>query len=139
MAGCGKQVDTIEERNLLLQTDREFSQYSVAHGAAEAFRTFLLQTAVQLPAGKNPLYGRDNIYKDMLKTGTGYTLSWQPEDGGVSSSGDLGYTWGIYTITIKGKDSNEGASKGKYLNVWKRDAEGNWRVLIDTGNQNPPD
>ena len=48
----------------------------------------------------------------------------------------MGWTWGIYTITFQ-TDSGEVTGQGKYLNVWKKDAEGNWRVLIDMGNQNP--
>ena len=134
---CGKKIDREIELDNLLQTDMEFSEFSIENGAAEAFRMYLMEKAVQLPSGQNPIRGRDKIYKDMLKAGSDYTLSWEPHDGDVSSSRDMGYTWGIYTLSFQG-DSGENLSRsGKYLNVWKKDDWGNWRVLIDMGNQNP--
>lgn len=134
---CIRKIDIEKERSRLLQTDKEFSQFSIGHGAAEAFKIYLMENAVQLPSGQHPIQGRDEIYEDMLRSGSDYTLSWEPQDGQVSSSGDMGYTWGIYTLRFQ-SDSNESLSQtGKYLNVWKKDPAGNWRVLIDMGNQNP--
>jgi ketosteroid isomerase-like protein len=135
---CSVQVemDNDNGKEALLQTDREFSEYSVAHGAAEAFNNYLLEEAFQLPAGQNPIYGRDGIYQSMLEDDETYTLSWEPQNGAVASSNDMGWTWGIYTITFK-TEKGEVSRQGKYLNVWEKDDEGNWRVLIDMGNQNP--
>jgi ketosteroid isomerase-like protein len=133
---CSNKIDMREERNNLLQTDKEFSQFSVENSAPEAFKMYLMENAVQLPSGQNPILGRDKIYAEMLKAGSGYTLSWVPQDGDVSSSGDMGYTWGIYTLSIKTDSGEIQSQKGKYLNIWKKDNQGNWRVLIDMGNQN---
>ena len=138
MSGCGNQPPSGKERELLLQTDREFSAYSVQHGAAEAFKEYLLEDALQLPDWELPIHGREQIYKSMAKASGTYTLSWEPQDGAVAASGDLAYTWGIYTLKVPHEDGPERMSQGKYLNIWRKDENGNWRVLIDTGNQNPP-
>jgi ketosteroid isomerase-like protein len=134
---CVSKIDTKKERDNLLQTDREFSAYSVENGTAEAFKKYLMEEAVQLPSGQNPILGRDKIYEDMLRAGSDYTLNWEPQDGEVSSSSDMGYTWGIYTLSFPIDTSGNQSQKGKYLNVWKKDGGGNWRVIIDIGNQNP--
>lgn len=138
MSGCGKQPEIADQRALLLQTDREFSAYSTLHGAAEAFKEYLVEDALQLPAGEAPIHGRENIYQAMSKTSGSYTLSWEPQDGAVAASGDMAYTWGIYTVKVPGEDGSETQSQGKYLNVWRKTIDGQWRVLIDMGNQNPP-
>jgi ketosteroid isomerase-like protein len=126
------------EKSALLETDREFSEFSVNHGAAEAFNKYLQDEAFQLPAGRLPIRGRENIYNSMLEGNQEYILSWEPQDAEVAASGDMGWSWGIYTITFQ-TEKGETSRQGKYLNVWKKDAEGNWRVLIDMGNQNPAD
>ncbi len=137
MSGCGSQPEIGQQRELLLQTDREFSAYSARHGAAEAFKEYLLEDALQLPAGEVPIHGRDGIYESMSKSSGSYTLSWEPQDGAVAASGDMAYTWGIYTVKVPGENGVERSSEGKYLNVWRKDSSGRWRVLIDIGNQNP--
>jgi len=134
---CSKEIDMDKELDSLFQTDMEFSEFSVENGAAEAFKMYLMEKAVQLPSGQNPILGRDKIYEDMIKAGSDYTLSWEPQDGEVSSSGDMGYTWGIYTLSFQIDSGENQSQQGKYLNVWEKDVEGNWRVIIDMGNQNP--
>ncbi|UCE43110.1 MAG: nuclear transport factor 2 family protein [Candidatus Aminicenantes bacterium] len=134
---CRSKTDLEKELNNLMQTDLEFSQFSVENGAAEAFKMYFMENAVQLPSGQNPILGRDKIYEDMLNAGTDYMLSWEPQDGETSSSGDMGYTWGIYTLSFQGESGEIKTQKGKYLNVWKKDNQGNWRVIVDMGNQNP--
>jgi ketosteroid isomerase-like protein len=64
-----------------------------------------------------------------------YTLDWQPQHVTVSAAGDLGYTWGSYTVMPKSGPGD--ISHGKYLNVWQKEENGQWRVLVDMGNDNP--
>ena len=135
-SNCTVQINMDNEKSALLETDRDFSAYSVEYGAAEAFNKYLLEEAFQLPAGQHPIYGRENIYLSMKDGDEEYTLSWEPQDADVASSGDMGWSWGIYTITFQ-TEEGETSRQGKYMNVWEKDANGDWRVLIDMGNQNP--
>jgi ketosteroid isomerase-like protein len=115
----------------LLYRDRLFSDASARFGAAEAFRKFLSPDSILLPDNGNPVSGIAAIYKSM--TGMdGMKLTWEPQDGKVSQMADMGYTWGIYTITRK--DGQE--ITGKYLNIWLK-KDGEWKVEIDMGNDNP--
>jgi len=137
LAGCTP-VSTESSAEELLAADRAFAQYSVEAGAAEAFKAYLLENALQLPAGRAPIRGRNAIYESMVQAGGGYTLFWEPQEAEVAESGEMGYTWGTYTFTVA-TDSGETQSRGKYLNVWKKDEDGEWKVLIDTGNASPND
>ncbi len=140
LTGCHPAPDPAKELESLLATDREFAAASVARGAAEAFREYLLDGALQLPAGSMPIEGRENIYREMKKGAEGIILNWEPRDGLVAASGELGYTWGMYTVEarlVEGRDGGRsGIRTGKYLNVWRKDDRGRWRVLVDTGNPN---
>jgi len=62
-------------------------------------------------------------------------LSWVPKFGRISANGDLAFTAGPYTYT-NGK-SDDDKVFGDYVSVWRSDAEGKLKLLIDLGIQHP--
>jgi ketosteroid isomerase-like protein len=66
-------------------------------------------------------------------------LVWAPMRVDVSADGTLGYTWGRYDFTAKGKDGKVDASTGIYLTIWKRQADGSWKFVYDGAPQLPDD
>ena len=54
----------------------------------------------------------------------------------MAASGDLGWTWGDFVVIARG-DDGEKRSYGNYVNVWKKDGEGRWRVIADIGVDTP--
>jgi ketosteroid isomerase-like protein len=57
-------------------------------------------------------------------SGTASTFHWSPELGGVASSGDLGFTVGY--VYFDGSPV-----PGKYFTVWQKQANGEWRYIVD--------
>ena len=45
----------------------------------------------------------------------------------ASQAGDLGYTWGSYTVGPRGKPSQ----RGFYIRFWQRERNGQWNVALD--------
>lgn len=133
--GCTK-VNKEEASMELLNVDRDFAQLSEKEGSAEAFKAYLADDALQLPNGGQPISGRDSIYMSMSK-GPEVQLRWEPQEAVVSALDDMGYTWGTYTATWKGADGKMKTSHGKYLNVWRKQDDGTWKVVVDMGNQSP--
>jgi quercetin dioxygenase-like cupin family protein len=75
--------------------------------------------------------GRDaikKVYAEMI-TAPGFSLSWTPTKAEVAASGDIGYTAGTYQLTMGGV-----AEKGKYIAVWKKQADGAWKATEDIFN-----
>ena|ERR1700722_8790898 len=66
------------------------------------------------------------------------TLSWKTTAVGVAKSGDMAYEYGAYTLDIIGKDGQATTQTGKYVLVWKKQADGSWKVAIDTDNSDAP-
>jgi len=140
LPGCTDReaIDTVKEAERLLETDREFAAASLQYGAADAFRMFLAGNAFMFSDGRHPVRGRDAIY-EIMKPGDGaYVLEWTPRGAEVAASGELGWTWGEYTVTSEDAEGVATKSYGKYLNVWKIDSAGNWKVAADIGNSSPP-
>ena len=135
--GCQPRIDHEQEQKVLLETDKAFSRHSRDSGAAEAFNHYLADDALQLPASRQPLSGREAIYRELKASEGSYVLQWEPKHADVSLNGDMGYTWGTFTVTIQDSLGKSNQRFGKYVNVWKKQADGSWKVVVDIGNQNP--
>ena len=51
----------------------------------------------------------------------------------VISSGDLGYALGVVVVGIP----NGRELSTKYATIWQRDADGRWRLAVDSSSPNP--
>lgn len=140
VTGCStrENADVAKEAERLLQVDREFATASVQHGAADAFRMYLDDDASMFSSGRHPVRGRESIYAIMKPGDEGYLLEWTPRAAEVAQSGEMGWTWGEYTVKGRGKNGEESMSWGKYVNVWRKNTAGEWKVVADIGNESPP-
>lgn len=117
----------------LLDTDGAFSARSVEAGAAQAFSEYLDERSVQLPIQGAPIIGRDAI-RERLASGPPLLLSWEPRYAEVFAPGDWGWSWGEWQAHEPGAGGRR-LSVGKYVNIWKKQPDGSWKVRMDMGNQ----
>jgi len=120
----------------LLETDRSFAAASLAQGTADAFYANLLDDALELTANGAPVEGRVAIREHLRPLGM-QVLAWTPQKAEVAASLDLGWTWGEWRLLASARSGKE-LARGKYLNVWKRDVAGAWKVAVDIGNAATP-
>lgn len=66
------------------------------------------------------------------------SLSWQATKVDVARSGDLGYVMGIYQLTTKDAQGQPAADRGKFVEVWKKQADGSWKTAVDIFNSDLP-
>ena len=52
-------------------------------------------------------------------------------------AGDTGYEIGLYTLRIQPDGGDESQAEGKYVVVWRRDADGAWKWAVDIWNAGP--
>jgi hypothetical protein len=64
-------------------------------------------------------------------------LVWAPSKVDVSADGTLGYTWGRYDYSARGKDGKVSTATGIYLTIWKRQPGGAWKVVYDGSPEMP--
>ena len=58
-------------------------------------------------------------------------LQWAPAAAAVAASGDLGFTTGPFTLSFA--SGARPPRHGIFTSVWRRDAAGNWKVVLDAG------
>jgi ketosteroid isomerase-like protein len=122
----------------LLQADIEFGQASVVQGLPAWIERFA-EDAVVFPAGGPLLRGKTEIVERWKKDAFDpQGLAWSPAGAQASGGGDFGFTYGVWEKTGKGPDGKLTVMKGKYLTVWRKNADGKWQVVADIGNADPP-
>ncbi len=128
------QIDMKKEIESVKQADMEFSNLSKEKGMKEAFLSYVALDGVMLRPYMMPIVGYDAMKKFLDDGEITFTLIWAPLYGDVSSSGELGYTYGTYELTMKNDKGEPETRKGTYVTVWKKNSEGKWKWVLDTGN-----
>lgn len=113
----------------LIQTEQNFSQMSKERGMRKAFLHYMAKEGVLLRPDEDPIKGADAIEFLSQVNDSDYIVTWKPVKAEISSDGNMGFTYGIYEITV-----NENNIKGTYVNVWKKQ-NGEWRFVVNSGNQ----
>ena len=118
-----------------MAVDRDFARLSLEIGAHESFLAYIDDSCVLLRPNRQPVIGRKKIEEMYSKPDTSFTLKWEPMFAEIAESGDLGYTYGIYTVEMDSPEGNSVTRDGTYVTIWRKDANGNWKFVLDTGNQ----
>ena len=127
-----KPVNLTEEKMALIKTDEAFSNMSVKKGMKAAFMEYIDSNGVMLRPGYVPLIGASAIDYLLQANDTGFTLSWKPQTAFVSQAADMGYTYGIYALAL---NQNDSLSFGTYVSIWKKQKDGTWKFVLDSGNE----
>jgi ketosteroid isomerase-like protein len=122
-------TDSIEKwKQEIQQAEQDFADMAAEKGIHDAFINFAAEDAV-LKRG-DLIIGKAAIDKH-LERSTSKSLSWTPDYVDVSSSGDLGYTYGKYVYKYTDSIGNPLEDKGVFHTVWKRQANGSWKFVWD--------
>ena len=124
-------VSNKNSKQQLKDTDVEFSNYCLKHGMKKAFYQYASDNAVMLRENSYPIVGRENI-RELFeeRNENSFEFSWQPIDADVANSGELGYTYGTYKIK-----TSDTLLEGTYVSIWKQNAKGEWKYVLDSGNE----
>ena len=76
------------------------------------------------------------VWAELLGPGT--SIAWQANKVEVARSGDLSYIMGTYQLTMNDPQGNPVNDKGKFVEVWKKQADGKWKVVADIFNSDLP-
>lgn len=128
----GSVANVESERAALLTRERELSKSSAARGGQVAFLEQAAADVRVFREGKLPFIGKAEA-SAAIPAGAG-EWTWQPEAADVSSSGDLGYSYGLYRL--ENKDASGKAETGNYLRIWKKQGS-TWKVVVDLANPLP--
>lgn len=116
----------------VVEAERSFAGTSVQKGIRDSFIEFFADDGVNFtpaPTNAKEFYGKRPAGASPV------TLDWYPIYADVAQSAEMGYTTGPYTLT--NKEQQKVVGQGYYFSVWKKQADGNWKVMADIGIQTP--
>ncbi len=116
-------------RESVAASERAFARQSVEHGMRAAFLEYFADDGINFAPGPGNTRERFRARPDAIEP---FVLDWHPAITAVARAGDLGFTTGPFTITGRAPAVREPA-QGVFLSVWRRQADGNWRVIVDGG------
>ncbi len=64
----------------------------------------------------------------------GYALEIKTSKVEAARSGDLAYETGVYSLTLNDKKGKPATTNGKYVVVWKKQADSGWKAVADIFN-----
>lgn len=121
---------------LLYDLEARFAKDVLARGGA-AFADWFAEDGVALGNGAQPLVGRVAIAKSANWSPASYQLTWTPTDAMMGPSGDMGYTWGHFEGHSKDANGNPVTTTGRYMTIWRKQPNGEWKVVLDAGANEP--
>ena len=134
-----KVSNTDEVRAAIAAIDKKFME-DVNRGNAAAGAAAYTDDAILMPPNNSPVRGKQAIEKYLAEIGSQLQASnFQLSILEVDVQGDTTIVRGTYSssFTVPGTDAPM-EDRGKTLNVWKRQADGSWKLHRDIWNSNMP-
>lgn len=150
----------------IVDNELSFSAYAVQHGVSEAFYRFMDDAGIAISGGpgfrkkefylkaiaaekektKTKTKANENETENEktlqttdknIKTEPKRVLEWEPYYSFVSSSQDMAYDYGPYTLTVTDETGKTQYYYGYFATVWKKQTDKTWKFVMDCGNQSP--
>src|SRR4030095_2545307 len=116
-----------QNRQALVQMERDFARSAATKGTRDAFLEFIADDGILFQPG--PVNGKKFWTERQPRKGL---LSWEPIFADVSRAGDLGYTTGPWEFRPNGPD-DQPVAFGQYFTIWKKQTDGSWKAALDRG------
>lgn len=108
---------------------------------ADALAALYTEDALMLPPGAPPMAGRDRIhslFEQQFKQFADADMNVEFETHELKVAGDWAWRRGSYVLTIDPDDGEKIRVEDKFIDIWKRGADGRWRIARDIWNHTTP-
>lgn len=121
-------MDTIPlSLGAMADAERAFARLAAETTLQAAFLKYFADESISFNPDPGP--ARDRLRRQPDAFPKDMRITWEPRLGDVSASGDLGYLTGPAETTMPGQPVRH----GNYFSVWKKQADGTYRVILDVG------
>lgn len=136
---CVPSVDLEAEREALRRADSAYTQ-AAATKDVDAWAGMYAQNANLYPPDDSTVSGSEAIraYGAAFTAMEGFSATFHPLALEVGGGGDMGYTLSHFVITYTGPDGQPVTEQGRDLHVWRKQADGTWKIVIDIWNSDQP-
>jgi ketosteroid isomerase-like protein len=122
---------------LLRDLDTKWAKAAAAKDVEQTI-AFYSHDAIVFPPNATSATTKDAIrngWKEML-TSPGFVITWRPTKVQVGKSGEMAWVSGRYESKMNDASGKPIKDSGKYLEVWEKQTDGNWKCAADMWNSN---
>src|SRR6266436_8376013 len=114
------------------------AQWAKAAAAKDVEQTigYYSDDAIVLPPNATSAATKEavrNVWRDIFAS-PGRVISWQPTRVQVAKSGEVAWVSGTYKLTMNDASGKPIDDRGKYLEVWEKQTDENWKCAADMWN-----
>jgi uncharacterized protein (TIGR02246 family) len=129
---------SVDLQSAVKALDAEFIQNANAGDAAALTGAFYAEGAVLLAPGAPIFKGRQAIQSFWQGFISGGVEDVWIETTELTEAGDLGYGIGSYACTLPSTSGERLRDTGKFIVIYRRQADGGWKVIADQFNSDLP-
>ncbi len=124
------------DASVLSKADIAFAR-ATAESGMEGFLSFVADDAATIWPDAPVIAGKKAFGEHWapLLNDPARSIRWEPIMARISEEGDLGYTVGWSEITRTDAEGKRAVRTGKYVTIWRRQPDGSWKVVFDSGVQ----
>lgn len=122
----------------LVKVENAFNALAQEKGLLQAFEHFAAPDVAFIDTDPRRFRGLAAVRERLGPDEPGVKLTWSPLFTEVSDDGTLGYNYGRYESRRPGPDGKEVVRGGFFLTIWKRQPDGTWKYVMDTGAPDRP-
>ena len=117
-----------------MEADRQFDRDTAARGLDGWMAHF--SDDAQVNTHKGVVKGKAALrehYSGMFAQ-RDFSIRWKPTFAEASKDGTMGYTFGEAQTKWTSPEGKAESRPGRYVTVWRKQADGGWKVATDIGN-----
>jgi ketosteroid isomerase-like protein len=119
---------TTDQALSIANGSRDWGQYAEVYYSPDA---------ILMPPNQEVIQGRDAIAAFFEGYPPFTDLTFTPVE--VDGAGDIAYVYGIYSLMlILPGEEQPVPDNGKYIEIWKRQVDGTWKLALDIFNSDVP-
>lgn len=147
MAACATEppppaVDLVAEKAAVEQVvqDQLTGVRQPGQAGADGYVAVMTDDVVAMPPNAERLNGKEAVraWAMQFTAAEGWSPTWAPNLVVVAASGDVAYAIGTYELSLMDPDGNPVSDKGKWLDVFQKQADGSWKMSALSYNSDLP-
>jgi ketosteroid isomerase-like protein len=131
---CACQQNNIsqEATQQIINADNAMNAMAAKEGFNKALLFYADDSVIKTNDGQFPFIGKNALINAWAGKKDTKEISWKPFKAEASKSGDIGYTIGNWKYFTK-----DTTLYGNYYTIWKKQNDGSWKFVFDSGNNTP--
>ncbi len=122
-----------DAKQSLMDADIAFEKATIERGLDGWMSWFADDAQLNTPGGEVKGKAALRTFYSRMFARPEFSIRWKPLHAEAAKDGSLGYTYGASEISFKDEAGTVQRRNGRYVTVWRRLADGNWKVITDLG------